>query len=1332
MKMIRMYQFLRRITLSLFLLTLGGQINGAEFYVSTNVDRSGDGSIERPFVSLPHAVKAARDLREKGASEPVTIYLREGRHQLNETLVLNLKDGSPLDLEPIDFDVAGAGAQTGPAYLTIAAYPGEKPIVSGGVPIKGWKQLDTVPSGMPTESLGNVWVADMPEGLDRFYTLFDEQGRLTRARNSGFAPRKEGNKKTLYFPKGALKDWDNLEDVEIQVRPYRPWVINMLPLASVDEEAGVATTGVSATYQMDKLPPWVHNPGGSSVWVENILEALDEPGEWVVNTQTRKIYLWPLNPASDGSPHGILAPTTSELIRVEGSIDYEGPTDTPVRGIAFSGLTFTHADRWAWTSDESRLGWGMQHDWDMFDRPTAMLRFRGTEDCRVTDCRFIDSGGTGFRMDLHAQRNRVENCEFSHLGEAGILLAGYGPGSKDVNHHNEIVNNHIHHFSEITWHSPGIWAWQSGRNRIAHNYVHHSGYAAVLITNRVEPDRNLDGEGGRTVRHDEILEEDKVNIRESYENWKVREKYNHARYNLLEYNEITHSVQKLSDGNAIYVSGAGTGNIVRYNYIHDNYEHSLPAAIRCDDDQHEVLIYGNVLYNNYGFSAGIASKGINDIINNFIVAPLTSPKWGYVSFEWTRVTGSEVRNNIIMSHPSGGNAYGERPIERTEDGHPLVTDTEMNSNLYWNPNNSKWMDAHFEKMRAIGKEQSSRFCDPLFVDPAKGDFRFRPDSPALALGIEELDVSKMGIQKTDDINSVDYITQTGGKVDFGKTDSSAYIPEIRENMKKLYHDKIGLFVHFGPYAQLGGVWNDREIAAEWIMRRGEIPISDYEEHAAGLFKPDRFDASEWVDIAEQAGMKFIVVTAKHHDGFAMYDSDNPYNLVNFAGFGRDILKELSVECAERDMNLGFYYSQSQDWHEEGAFGNSWDFEGLTKPQDKFDAYFESKAVPQVEELTKNYGDIFMVWFDTPVQMDDEKCQQMMDIVGKNQPGALVNSRLGQGFGHFDVSIDNGKTPSVSTATWLPDLKVPWQTHESVTQRGWGYTTYGGENDRSEEYTDFVYSLCRIVCYGGVYLLNVGPRPDGTIPESQVNSLRAIGEWLEVNGEAIYGADPSPLKFPPYAITSKPGKIYLHLKELEDGKAELDGLLSTVTNAYCLADTEKRSLYVDQNYSSLRIKVPEELIQPRITVVVLEIEDEIARVVDETLQQADNGVITLPVSRCEFAIRRISYDYENEVTHRWGENTKQGLVWTVNVKSPGRFKVISEDNGNSKFVYELSTVSDSVSLEAKGNIGRLVRKEHDSTIEILETGVQTISVYPTTTIGMSSQFKFKGLELVPVD
>jgi alpha-L-fucosidase len=373
----------------------------------------------------------------------------------------------------------------------------------------------------------------------------------------------------------------------------------------------------------------------------------------------------------------------------------------------------------------------------------------------------------------------------------------------------------------------------------------------------------------------------------------------------------------------------------------------------------------------------------------------------------------------------------------------------------------------------------------------------------------------------------------------------------------------------------------------------------------------------------------------------------------------------------------------------------------------------------------------MVWFDTPLMMTDEACQQMMDVVAKNQPGALVNSRLGQGFGHFDVSLDNGKTPSVCTSAWLPDLKIPWQTHESVTERGWGYTTYGGETDRSGEYTDFIYSLCRIVSSGGVYLLNVGPRPDGTIPESQANSLRAIGEWLEINGEAIYDADPSPLKFPPFAMTCKPGKLYLHLKDLSGESVELNGILSTVTNAYCLADTTRQSLSIRQAGATLDVTVRKELHQPRVTVVVLEIADEAAKVIDETLPQERDGAIKLPVETCEFSIRRISYDYEKKVTHRWGENTKQGLIWTVNVEKPGSFTVVSEDNGNADYIYELITADDRMLLDAKGTEGPLTRKSHDGEIKIEKTGVQQIAVYPKKLIGMGSGYEFKGIELIPV-
>ncbi|MFC1762470.1 right-handed parallel beta-helix repeat-containing protein [Planctomycetota bacterium] len=724
------------VLMILVVFTLVDASLAVDIYVSDTSGAQADGSLEKPYGSLSIAVKAARALRKAGHTEPIKIILRNGRYQLNQTLVLGLEDGAPVSSQAAKLEKYGAGDVTGAAYLTFAAYPGEYPVVSAGVPVTGWTRLGSALVELPFAAKGKVWVADMPEGMDRFNTLFDAQGRLQRARDDvGFKPTAAGTATKLHFPPGKLRDWDNMEDVEIFVRPYRLWTINMLPLKSVDTSTHVATTAKAATYT---LSPLKKMPTANTVWVENVLDHLDKPGEWVVNTKTRKIYVWPRDTAADGSPRGILAPSTSELIRVEGKINYDGPTDVPVKGIAFHGLTFTHGDRKAWWEYEQREGWGLQHDWDMFDSPTAMLRFRGAETCQVVQCRFVQGGGSGLRFDLHAQRNRVIDCEFEYLGEAGLLLAGYGPGSKDVNKHNDIINNHIHHFSEIMWHSPGIWAWQSGYNRIKNNHIHHNNYSSVLLTCRIKPNRNANSEGGRTVRRAELPNRAKQDVNATYEGWKRREPYLHSRHNRVEYNEITHAWQKMGDGNAIYVSGAGSGNIVRYNYIHDNLTQNIIFdVVRCDDDQHETLIYGNILFNNYCRGGAIHSKGKNDVVNNVIVRQAG----GHISYGQYPPDGAVVQKNIVYASSKrrpvqAGKSLVDKPIS--------LAAVDIDSNLYFHADGPEWVEQHFASMRAQGNEKASLFGDPLFANPGKGDFSFRPDSPALKLGIEPLDTSKMG------------------------------------------------------------------------------------------------------------------------------------------------------------------------------------------------------------------------------------------------------------------------------------------------------------------------------------------------------------------------------------------------------------------------------------------------------------------------------------------------------------------------------------------------------------------------------------------------------------
>lgn len=371
-----------------------GSTERIRLFVSPDGSDDGDGTMAQPFATLPAAVAATRALRSEGATGPITIYLREGRHQLDETLVLGIEDGAPAPSSPRPVrDAPGAGT-VAPAHLTFAAFPGESPVISAGIPISGWSEVGPE-TELPYAARGHVWVTDMPEGMNRFYTLYDSQGRLNRSQEEGFLPTQAGDLYTLHFPDGYLSASENTGDIEILVRPSFPWTINMLPLESVDAAAGVATTAVAATYDISPLVGrglFFTDPG-ASVWVENTLRGLDSPGEWAVNTLTRRIYVWPRDPADDGAPRGILVPSTSELVRVEGEVDYDGPSDVPVRGIAFESLTFSHGDRWAWRSDDERLGWGYNTIGRCSTARPRCCVFARQKIARCTDRRLRTRGG---------------------------------------------------------------------------------------------------------------------------------------------------------------------------------------------------------------------------------------------------------------------------------------------------------------------------------------------------------------------------------------------------------------------------------------------------------------------------------------------------------------------------------------------------------------------------------------------------------------------------------------------------------------------------------------------------------------------------------------------------------------------------------------------------------------------------------------------------------------------------------------------------------------------------------------------------------------------------
>ena len=330
--------------------------------------------------------------------------------------------------------------------------------------------------------------------------------------------------------------------------------------------------------------------------------------------------------------------------------------------------------------------------------------------------------------------------------------------------------------------------------------------------------------------------------------------------------------------------------------------------------------------------------------------------------------------------------------------------------------------------------------------------------------------------------------------------------------------KFGMFIHWGLYAIPAGEWEGQAVPGigEWIMYRAEIPVAEYQK-LAPQFNPVKFDAKEWVGLAKRGGQKYLVLTTKHHDGFCLFGSEHTdYNIVDGTPFKRDILRELADECQRQGIRIGFYYSQTQDWHHPDGDGNYWDF-GETE-QD-FDSYIHDYVIPQLRELLTNYGPVGLIWFDTPKGITREQSQDLLDAVNELQPDCLVCGRLGNGIGDYASAGDNT----------IPGgrVELDWETPATINDT-WGFKP-DDHNWKSSE--DLIRKLVDIASKGGNYLLNVGPTAEGVIPEPSVERLEAMGAWLEQNGESIYGSKAGPIQDLPWGRTTlKDGTVYVHVFE----------------------------------------------------------------------------------------------------------------------------------------------------------------------------------------------------------
>ena len=697
----------------------------SDYYVASDGLDANPGTVDRPFATLARARDAVREARTTGELRDMRVLIREGIYRLSETVVFTTDDSAP------------AGCTT-----IYEAALNETPIFSSGVPVTDWQKADDLPEHLPESARGHVWVAPVPEGVGAFKTLYDGDTRLPRARGAGFNREKTGkgwhapDQHMFRFPDGAIRNWPDLGDVEVVLITAAPWTMNILPLDSVDETAREACTTIRGTYSLSQT---TFGDFEHTTWVENTLAVLDEPGEWVLDSADRRIYYWP---TGDRPSPNIVAPALTELIRIEGDIDEDGPTDTPVEGLAFKGLTFTHADRYVW--EEGRRGRGLQHDWEIFDKPSAMVRLRGAERCTIAKCRCANAGAAGVRLDLHCRENAIDGNTFEHLGGVGVLLAGYGPGTKDVNKLNHITANHIHHIGELYWHSPAIFIWQSGENQIANNLIHHTPYAGIVVSGRIGWDRDGNAECSRTVRWAE-LESVLGNGFDTSLDWDAREPFLHSRKNNIFRNEIHHVVEKLTDGNGIYISGAGGGNIVRENFIHDCPAERFAEGIRCDDDQYDTIVDRTTIWRLGGMATFVCIKGRNHVTNNIFAEPLTSPVRGILSLEFVpnaSIEGTKIQRNIFLTTRDDDNIcfQGDCYYKTTT----WLRDAQADRNLYFSTARGNWGRDHLAAEQQHGSELNSIVADPMFVDPTNSDFRLRPGSPAIELGFEPIDLTVIG------------------------------------------------------------------------------------------------------------------------------------------------------------------------------------------------------------------------------------------------------------------------------------------------------------------------------------------------------------------------------------------------------------------------------------------------------------------------------------------------------------------------------------------------------------------------------------------------------------
>ncbi len=530
-------------------------------------------------------------------------------------------------------------------------------------------------------------------------------------------------------------------------------------------------------------------------------------------------------------------------------------------------------------------------------------------------------------------------------------------------------------------------------------------------------------------------------------------------------------------------------------------------------------------------------------------------------------------------------------------------------------------------------------------------------------------------------------------------------PQERDARMQWWREaRFGMFIHWGVYAVPAGTYQDRRIngIGEWIMHNAKIPVETYRSYSRD-FTAARYDADEWVRLAKEAGMKYIIITTKHHDGFALFDTRaSDWNVVQSSPYGRDLIKPLADACRRHGIRLGFYYSQAQDWVNGGsAAGGKWD----PAQERSMDDYIDRVAVPQMRELLSNYGEFpAVLWWDTPIDMNRERAEKLIALL-KLRPGIIHNNRLGGGF------LGDTETPE----QYIPSTGFrdrDWETCMTINDT-WGFKSYDHDWKSTET---LVRNLVDIASKGGNYLLNVGPTADGVIPAASVERLKEVGAWMKANGEAIYATTASPFRRLSWGrcTTCRAGEetiLYLHVFDWpKDGRLTVRGLKNDVVSARLLVNGG--SVKWKRIDSEVELELPADAPDRISSTVVLRIKGA-PDVEPMVVAQNADGSIRLNAADAELEGREVRYEADKDCLGYW---TRAGdvVAWEVGLNRSGRYRVEMEIASTASSQFEI-VAADGVSLRGTvpntGGYEAFKRIELPETVELSKPGQLRFRVKP---------------------